>query len=287
MIVAYQLYFRIEVAVMKIIAVAALKGGVGKTKTAVNLAAILAENHKVLAIDIDPQCNMSNDFGIDISNTKTYSCLDIFETKSVDPENLVVRSPLEQLPNLDIIPSNILLIATEGSIYGRAGREHILMNYIDDHKSFFKQYDYIFMDTNPSMGPLNQNAFLAADGIILVTDVDDNSRIGVDLFMSLWRSIRRDLRKEDNVKALILNKADVRVGLTEKILEYCQTNEKLSKLLVSKTIRPKAVYPNAAVAKLPMCLYKDVCPKKDKRAANEAYLELQEVVESLKEKGVF
>ena len=137
------------------------------------------------------------------------------------------------------------------------------------------------------MGIVNQNAFLAADSIVMVTDVDDNSRIGLKLFMDLWEAIRHDLRKEDNVKALILNKADVRNNLTAAMQSYCMEDEELAPIFVPKPVRPKAVYPNAAIAKLPMCIYQNTCPRKDRSAAKEAAIEIDEVVDYLEAKGVF
>lgn len=263
---------------MKTIAIGTLKGGVGKTMITFNLAGALAETAKTLVIDVDPQCNLSNNVGVDITEQDTYSSRDIFETHNVQPTNLVVEHPIPELPNLDIIPSNILLTATELHIGSRAARERILKNYIDDHKKFFEKYDYILIDTNPSMGIVNQNAFLAADSIILVTDIDDNSRMGLQLFIYLWEEIRRDLRKPDNVKALIVNKGDLRTNLTTDMLEYIMNDEDLSKIFVPKLIRSKVAYAKAALQKLPVTQYKE---------GEEAAEEIYEAVEILKEKGVF
>lgn len=263
---------------MKITAIGTLKGGVGKTAMTFNLAGALAEKEKVLLIDIDPQCNLSNNVGVDVTEQNVFSCRDIFETPGVKPRDLIVQHPILDLPNLDIIPSNIMLTATELHIGSRAARERILLNYIEDHKNFFKKYDHILIDTNPSIGIVNQNAFLAADSIILVTDVDDNSRMGLHLFMYLWEEIRRDLRKANNVKALILNKADMRTSLTDAIYEYCKDDEELGELLVPQPIRAKVAYARAALARTPVTKYK---------GGEEAAEEIYKVVEVLKERGVF
>ena len=206
------------------------------------------------------------------------SCINIFEPPVQAPDDLVIKSPIKTLPNLDIIPSSIYLVATEVKISSKAARERILLNYIEDNKKFFKQYDYILIDTNPSMNIINQNAFLAADSIVLVTDVDDNSRLGVHAFMYLWGEIRRDLRKKDNVKALIINKADVRTNLTDNMLEYCQTDEELSQILVPQIIHPKVAYARAALDRVPVNKFK---------GGEDAAEEIRAVVDSLIEKGVF
>lgn len=263
---------------MKVIAVGTLKGGTGKTTVSYNIAGVLAEDHRVLLIDIDPQCNLTNNTGVMVTDEDTFSCIDIFEAPVQDPENLVISSPIPALPNLDIIPSSIYLVATEVKISSKAARERILLNYIEDHRNFFEQYDYILIDTNPSMNIINQNAFLAADSIILVTDVDDNSRLGIHAFMYLWGEIRKDLRKNDNVAALIINKADVRTNLTDNMMEYCSTDEELSKILVPQIIHPKVVYAKAALERVPVNRY---------NGGENAAEEIREVVNTLKERGVF
>ena len=263
---------------MKVIAVGTLKGGTGKTTVSYNLAGVLAEEHKVLLIDIDPQCNLTNNTGVMVTDREVLSCINIFEPPVQAPEDLVVKAPIKELPNLDIIPSSIYLVATEVKISSKAARERILLNYLEDNKKYFKQYDYIIIDTNPSMNIINQNAFLAADSIILVTDVDDNSRLGIHAFMYLWGEIRTDLRKKDNVKALIINKADVRTNLTDNMLEYCQTDEELSKILVPQIIHPKVVYARAALDRVPVNKFK---------GGEDAADEVRAVVNSLKERGVF
>ena len=229
---------------MKVIAIGTLKGGTGKTTITFNLAGALAEKYKVLLLDIDPQCNLSNNAGVDITQQNTYSSRDIFETPGVKAEDLVVKQPIEGLPNID----------------------------------FFNQYDYVMIDTNPSMGIVNQNAFLAADSVVLVTDVDDNSRIGLQLFMYLWEEIRHDLRKENNIKALIINKADMRTTLTQDIIDYCQDDEDLSQILVPQIIRSKVAFARAALQRVPVTLYKD---------GEDAAEEVRAVTNIMIERGVF
>lgn len=277
---------------MKVIAVGTLKGGTGKTTMTFNMLGALAERGKVLAIDMDPQCNLTNNIGFDISDDEVYSCLDIFEDKFVankrlEPSELVMKSPNKHLPNLDIIVSSIRLVATESRIGSRAGRERILLNYIEDHQDFFEQYDYIVIDTNPSMNIVNQNAFLAADSIILVTDPDNNSRIGLKLFIDLWDVIRRDLRKEDNIRAIVLNRGAIRSVLTAGIYDYLENNARLSKLFVPRFVREKEVYPKAAMAKQPMNVYQNIGPYDQRKSAKEAAKEIDEVVEYLIDRGVF
>lgn len=222
---------------MKVISCGTLKGGTGKTMVTFNIAGVLAEEHRVLMIDNDPQCNLSDSAGIDTADQDMKSVRDIYENPSkVDPRDVIVKKPVEQLPNLDIIPSHLRLTGTEMQLVSRAGREQILGHYIEDHMDVFGQYDYIINDTNPSMGIINQNAFLAADSIILVSDVSRKAVQGAQLFTYLWEESRANLRKANNVKALIINNFDKRISLSGKLKEYYREDEEFADLLVEQAV---------------------------------------------------
>ena len=254
---------------MKIISVGTLKGGTGKSMMAFNLAGALAEEKKVLLMDVDPQCNLSNNVGINIAQQDTYTIKDIFDNPNIDPEKLTVRHPIEPLENLDIIPGHIQLTATELLLSSKPARERILEYYIEDNRDFFEQYDYIIV---------NQNAFCASDSIILVSDIDDNSRIGLELFIYLWEEVRKALRKKDNVKALLINKLDVRTNLSSDMLEYIGSDSDLSKLMISQPVRSRVAFPKAAMQRLPVTLYK---------GAEQSAEEIRNVVKELYEREVF
>lgn len=101
---------------MKIVTMATLKGGSGKTMNTFNISGILAEDKKVLLIDVDPQCNLSSDVGIDVSDPDVNTVRDIFGNlpeSQPAPEQIIFKSPIKGLPNLDIIPSSIMLFQTE------------------------------------------------------------------------------------------------------------------------------------------------------------------------------
>lgn len=224
---------------MRIIAVGTLKGGTGKTTTVFNLAGCLAEKSKVLLIDCDPQANLSQDCGIDIANQDLDSIKSVFDNY-IEPSKTIIKGPIKELPNLDLLASNIWLTETEMLLVNRSGRERILYNYITDNKEIFEKYDYIICDTNPSMSIINQNAFFIADSIILMTDISKNGLTGVELFDYLWSKAAKDLRKENNIKALILNNSDSRTLLSKELLEYCKEDEDLNKILIDKVI-PQAI----------------------------------------------
>lgn len=229
---------------MKIITFATLKGGSGKTMNAFNIGGILAESHKILLIDVDPQCNLTANCGINSTFEGLVTVRDIFANFSEAqpmPEEVICKSPIKDLPNLDIIPSSIMLFETEMNMVSIAGRENFLTYYIEDHKDFFeKNYDYIIIDTNPSMSIININAFLLADSIVLSSDVSTNSISGAKLFCDLWNDKRKALRKKDNIAALILCNYDKRTNLGKSLVEY-SFDADFSKDLVLKTIVPSTV----------------------------------------------
>ena len=217
---------------MKIVTIATLKGGTGKTTIAFNMAGILAETKRVLIIDADPQCNISSDVGINIADQSLKTIREIFSNRKLNPNEIIIKSPIKELPNLDIIGSSIKLTATELQLVSRAGRELILQHYIEYNIEVFKEYDYIIIDTNPSMGIVNQNAFFVADNILLITDVSYNGIQGAELFMYLWEEARNDLKKANNISALIINNYAKRIGLSADLQEYCNDTDIFKDVLV-------------------------------------------------------
>lgn len=203
---------------MKVIAFGTLKGGTGKTTVAFNVGGVLAEEHKVLFIDVDPQANLSDNAGIDTTDQKAPSIKDVFSNPTaVKPGAVITKAPMWQLPNLDVISSHIRLTATELQLVATPGRERILQKWIERNKDVLGQYDYIILDTNPSMGIVNQNAFMAADKIILVSDVSQKAIQGAQLFSYLWGEVCENMDIADKTSALILNNCDMRA--TRRIRE--------------------------------------------------------------------
>lgn len=117
----------------------------------------------------------------------------------------MIRAPLRDLPNLDVMPSSILLFKTEFELAAKGERIRLLGYYLQDNSEFFGRYDYIIIDTNPGLGLVNQNAFFAADSIVLVTDVSDNGLTGVEMFQYLWgEELCTELRIPDVTKGLVV-----------------------------------------------------------------------------------
>jgi chromosome partitioning protein len=182
-----------------------------------------------------------------------------------------------QLPNLDIVASHIRLTATELQLVSAPAREKILKKWIAKNMDVLGQYDYIILDTNPSMGVVNQNAFMAADSIILVSDVSKKAIQGAQLFTYLWGEICESMDVEDNTKALILNNCDKRIGLTADIKEYYRDDEDFGRILMDSTIPSRVDIKSTETKYLPINL---CAPNSD---ACEAF---RAVISELKEREV-
>ena len=262
----------------KVIAFGTLKGGTGKTTSAFNIGGILAEEHKVLFIDIDPQSNLSDNAGVDTTDQTGKTVRDIFDNPgNTLPEMVITKEPMWQLPNLDIIASHIRLTATELRLVSTTAREQILERWIEKNRGDLRQYDYIIIDTNPSMGIINQNAFLAADSIVLVSDVSRKSVQGAELFTYLWGEVCEAMQLEDNVKALMINNYDKRIRLARDLRDYYSEDEEFGKILLKTVVPSRVDIKNTELKYLPVNI---IAPDS---AACEAF---RDVIGELRERGV-
>ena len=261
---------------MKVITIGTLKGGTGKTSTIFNLAGLLAESFKVLLIDVDPQTNLSLNCGVDITVNNLKTSKNIFDGGE-SAKNLIFKSPVRELPNMDIIPSSIGMTATELQIVSLAGRENILRNFLLENEKDLAAYDYILIDTNPSMGVINQNAFLAADSILLISDISLNGIQGAELFITLWGGIRERLRKAENIKALLINNFDKRIKLSSELMDYCRENETINHIVLNTVIYNSVQIKNSELEHKPInIIHKNT-------AIHEAY---KNMAKELTERGV-
>lgn len=238
-----------------VVTVGAMKGGSGKTMVVDNLAGCLSERYKVLVIDADPQANASKGLGIDIADPDITTLADVLTNGDTPPEQAVIRSPLSKLPNLDVLPSSIMLFKTEFELAAKGERIRLLSYYLQDNKEFFSRYDYIILDTNPGLGLVNQNAFFAADSIVLVTDVSDNGLTGVEMFQYLWgQELCGELRIPDVTRALVVCNYDKRIKLAPDLLEFIRSRDDMSPYLVDTVIPYRVAYKDTEVDSEPINL---------------------------------
>jgi len=263
---------------VKIIAIANLKGGVGKTMLTVNLSAVLAEDFPVLLIDADPQSNATSGLGIDIASREYRSMIHVLsEDGGVDAASVIMRSPIKELPLLDLLPSDLALTRTELQLVSYPSREQVLSRWINKNQGVLAQYEYIFIDTGPNIGLINQNVLFVADSIILVTDISKNGQNGVEMLSEYWASLSSILNTKNNISALIVNNYDKRIRLSQELVEYFKNDEYFSCLLVNTVIPNRVALKDTEVDQEPINL---LHPKHDSLVAYRS------IIRELEEKGV-
>ncbi|MDE5729126.1 MAG: AAA family ATPase [Clostridia bacterium] len=234
----------------KIISFTNKKGGVGKTTTAINMAAYCADlGKRVLLVDIDSQGNATTGLGFSKSALKKSVYNVLIEDDTVANNVLPTQVKL-----LDVLPANVDLTGAEVDLVYKRNREHILKNALDAVRS---DYDYIFIDCPPSLGLLTINAWVASDTIIIPMQAEYYALEGVSQLMNTIAMVRRDLNPRLQIEGVVITMYDGRALIAKQITAEIKKffKSKLYEIIVPRNVR-LAEAPSHGV---PVMLYDPKC----------------------------
>ena len=196
----------------KVIAIANQKGGVGKTTTAINLAASLAVlEYKTLLVDADPQANATSGVGLDPKKIKTsvYECI----IDSVEPKDTIINT---ETPNLDLLPAHIDLVGAEIEMINLPNREKMMKMALAKIKD---DYDFIILDCSPSLGLITLNALTAADSVVIPIQCEYFALEGLGKLLQTIKSVQERLNPELDIEGILLTMYDGRLNLCNQVVE--------------------------------------------------------------------
>lgn len=216
----------------RMIVVANQKGGVGKTTTAVNLAACIAEQgHPVLLVDVDPQGNATSGLGLDKRNLEA-SVYDVM-INEVDVHEVIQKTEFE---NLSILPSNIDLAGAEVEMVSMMSRETVLARALC---AIREDYDFIIIDSPPSLGLITLNALAAADQVLIPIQCEFYALEGLSQLINTIKLVRKHINAALEIEGVVLTMYDGRTNLSAQVVKEVEKffAGKVHKVIIPRNIR--------------------------------------------------
>ncbi|MFM2155390.1 MAG: hypothetical protein RL516_139 [Bacteroidota bacterium] len=201
----------------KIIAISNQKGGVGKTTSAINLAASLAVlEYKTLLVDADPQANSTSGVGFDPRTVKTsiYECI----INDVAPGDIILET---KTPNLYLLPSHIDLVGAEIEMIQLTNREHMMKQVFE---KISEDFDFIIIDCSPSLGLITINALTAAHSVIIPVQCEYFALEGLGKLLNTIKIVQTRLNPELSIEGILLTMYDMRLRLSNQVVEEVKTH---------------------------------------------------------------
>ncbi len=196
----------------KVIAIANQKGGVGKTTTAINLAASLAVlDYKTLLVDADPQANSTTGNGFDLKNIQVslYDCM-VNDT----PASQVILET--ETPNLHLLPSHLDLVGAEIELINQPNREHVMRKMLE---SVVGNYDFVIIDCSPSLGLITVNALTAADSVAVPVQCEYFALEGLGKLLNTIKIVQTRINSKLKIEGILMTMYDGRLRLSNQVVE--------------------------------------------------------------------